>query len=109
MIDSQGYRANVGIILCNKQRRLFWARRVGQNAWQFPQGGIREHETPEQAMYRELFEETGLQPEHDEIIGIPHQHTEMVQVRPVLVEHVEGDVGQQWRHRAADNLANWPR
>ncbi len=69
MIDSQGFRANVGIILCNNQRRLFWGRRVGQNAWQFPQGGIKATETPEQAMFRELQEEVGLKPEHVEILG----------------------------------------
>lgn len=69
MIDSEGYRPNVGIILCNGQRKLFWGRRVGQNAWQFPQGGIKENETPEEAMFRELEEEVGLLPHHVEIIG----------------------------------------
>jgi putative (di)nucleoside polyphosphate hydrolase len=69
VIDSDGYRLNVGIVLSNGDGRVFWARRVGQNAWQFPQGGIRQDETPEEAMYRELFEETGLQPEHVQIIG----------------------------------------
>ena len=69
MIDSEGYRPNVAIILCNNQRRLFWARRVGQDAWQFPQGGIKEHETPEQAMYRELEEEVGLKPHHVQVLG----------------------------------------
>lgn len=69
MIDSKGYRANVGIILSNDEGRVFWARRTGQDAWQFPQGGIREHESPRQAMYRELAEETGLGPEHVTLVG----------------------------------------
>ncbi|QFY89460.1 RNA pyrophosphohydrolase [Magnetovirga frankeli] len=69
MIDSDGFRPNVGIILCNEQRKLFWGRRIGQNAWQFPQGGIDEQETPEQAMYRELEEEVGLLPQQVELIG----------------------------------------
>ena len=69
MIDSQGYRLNVGIILANDAGRVFWARRAGQDAWQFPQGGIRRDETPDQAMYRELAEETGLQPEQVEYMG----------------------------------------
>ena len=61
MIDKQGYRPNVGIILINKYQELFWAGRIGQeDGWQFPQGGIDEDETPEQALYRELHEETGL-------------------------------------------------
>ena len=69
MIDEQGYRPNVGIILCNPQNQVFWARRCGQNGWQFPQGGIKQGETPEQALLRELNEEVGLAPQHVEIIG----------------------------------------
>jgi len=69
VIDSEGYRANVGIILTNEAGQLFWARRIGENAWQFPQGGIRDNESPEQALYRELHEEVGLQPGDVQIIG----------------------------------------
>lgn len=69
MIDEKGYRANVGIILTNGQGRLFWARRVGQDSWQFPQGGLNDEESPEQAMYRELREEVGLEPRHVKLIG----------------------------------------
>jgi putative (di)nucleoside polyphosphate hydrolase len=69
MIDSEGFRLNVGIILTNPDGQVFWAKRVGQNAWQFPQGGIRAHESPQQAMLRELAEEVGLRPEHVEIVG----------------------------------------
>ena len=69
MIDSDGFRPNVGIILSSAEGKVFWARRYGQNTWQFPQGGIQASETPDEAMYRELFEETGLLAEHVEIIG----------------------------------------
>jgi putative (di)nucleoside polyphosphate hydrolase len=69
VIDPEGYRANVGIIISNTEGRVLWCRRVGQDAWQFPQGGIETHETPEQALYRELREETGLQPEHVSVLG----------------------------------------
>lgn len=48
---------------------MFWARRLGQNAWQFPQGGIDKAESPEEAMYRELGEETGLNPTDVEVLG----------------------------------------
>jgi putative (di)nucleoside polyphosphate hydrolase len=68
-IDRQGYRANVGIVICNDRCRLLLAKRAGMEAWQFPQGGIRPRETPEQAMYRELREEIGLLPEHVEVLG----------------------------------------
>ena len=54
MIDSDGYRANVGIVLSNSEGAVLWARRAGRDAWQFPQGGINADEDPEQAMYREL-------------------------------------------------------
>jgi len=69
MIDSEGFRANVGIMLYNKEGRLFWARRKGMDAWQFPQGGIKANEDAEEAMYRELREEIGLLPEHVEVIA----------------------------------------
>ena len=63
MIDSDGFRPNVGIILTNQKGQLFWGRRVGQNAWQFPQGGIKAKETPLQALYRELRAYLAI-PEH---------------------------------------------
>lgn len=69
MIDREGYRPNVGIILCNGRNQVFWAKRVNQHAWQFPQGGINAGETPEQAMFRELEEEVGLLPNHVRILG----------------------------------------
>jgi putative (di)nucleoside polyphosphate hydrolase len=69
MIDRDGYRPNVGIIITNAKNQVFWGKRIRQDAWQFPQGGIQHGETPEQAMYRELQEEVGLQTCHVEILG----------------------------------------
>lgn len=69
MIDTEGYRPNVGIILTNQQGQLLWAKRVNQDAWQFPQGGIQRDETPLAAMYRELEEEVGLLPEHVMVVA----------------------------------------
>ena len=69
MIDTDGYRHNVAIIICNKNGQVLWAKRFGQHSWQFPQGGIKEGETPEQAMYRELYEEVGLKSEHVKILA----------------------------------------
>ena len=60
LIYDDGYRANVGIIISNQNNNLFFAKRRYQSGWQFPQGGINVGETPIQAMYRELNEETGL-------------------------------------------------
>ena len=70
MIDSDGFRPNVGIMVANDQGQLLWARRVGgHNAWQFPQGGISAGESPEQALYRELYEEIGLVPDAVEVMA----------------------------------------
>jgi putative (di)nucleoside polyphosphate hydrolase len=69
MLDKEGYRPNVGIILANQRNEVFWGKRVCQHAWQFPQGGIKSGETPLQAMYRELEEEIGLEREHVRILG----------------------------------------
>lgn len=69
MIDPDGYRLNVGIILRNDDGRVFWARRIGMRSWQFPQGGIKRNEEPEAAMFRELYEEVGLRYRDVEIVG----------------------------------------
>jgi len=69
MLDRDGYRPNIGIILCNWRNEVFWGKRVSEHSWQFPQGGIKHGETLVQAMYRELHEETGLLPSHIKILG----------------------------------------
>ena len=67
-IDRDGFRPNVGIIIQNDSGRLLWARRVGgHDAWQFPQGGILKGESPEDALFRELYEEVGLVDKNVEI------------------------------------------
>ena len=69
MIDRDGYRPNVGIILCNANNQVFWGKRIREHSWQFPQGGIDRGETPEQAMFRELHEEVGLHPNHVRLVA----------------------------------------
>jgi putative (di)nucleoside polyphosphate hydrolase len=69
MLDKEGYRPNVGIILLNQRNEVFWGKRVRQHSWQFPQGGIKHGESPEQAMFRELYEEIGLKREHVRIVA----------------------------------------
>lgn len=69
MLDRDGFRPNVGIILLNQRNQVFWGKRIRTHSWQFPQGGIDRGESPEQAMYRELHEEVGLQPEHVSIVA----------------------------------------
>ena len=69
MLDREGYRPNVGIIIVNNRNQVFWGKRVREYNWQFPQGGIKPGESPEAAMYRELMEEVGLSPHHVKILG----------------------------------------
>jgi putative (di)nucleoside polyphosphate hydrolase len=69
MLDREGFRPNVGIILLNQKNQVFWGKRIRTHSWQFPQGGIDRGESPEQAMFRELHEEVGLLPEHVRIVA----------------------------------------
>ncbi|MBP8187378.1 MAG: RNA pyrophosphohydrolase [Comamonas sp.] len=69
MLDRDGFRPNVGIILLNQKNQVFWGKRIRTHSWQFPQGGIDRGETPEQAMFRELHEEVGLMPDHVRVVA----------------------------------------
>lgn len=69
MLDREGFRPNVGIVLLNQRNQVFWGKRLRTHSWQFPQGGIKYGETPEQAMYRELHEEVGLTCDHVRILA----------------------------------------
>lgn len=71
MVDKDGFRANVAMVISDGLGKLFWAKRLGQQAWQFPQGGVSAGESAEQALYRELYEEVGLESGDVKII----QHT----------------------------------
>lgn len=69
LIDEEGYRMNVGIVLINEQGHVFWARRIGHDTWQFPQGGVHPGEDAQDACIRELQEEVGLIASDVEILG----------------------------------------
>ena len=72
-IDEHGYRANVGIVLCNRDGSVLIGGRKGQEGWQFPQGGIHIDEAVEAAMFRELREEIGLEAVDVEVLGRTRQ------------------------------------
>jgi len=69
VIDSDGFRANVGIMLMRADGTLFLGRRARGGGWQFPQGGMRIGESPEQSLFRELHEETGLSAADVELVA----------------------------------------
>ena len=89
MLDKEGYRPNVGIILANQRDEVFWGKRIHQHAWQFPQGGIKHGETPLQAMFRELEEEIGLARAHVRILGRTR-------------DWLKYEVPEKWARRAQD-------
>ncbi|KAA0444215.1 MAG: RNA pyrophosphohydrolase [Candidatus Thioglobus sp.] len=69
MIDREGYRANVGMVITNDKRQVLLAKRHQQSGWQLPQGGIDKGENEIDALFRELKEEVGLASEHIDLIA----------------------------------------
>jgi putative (di)nucleoside polyphosphate hydrolase len=69
VIDPEGFRANVGIVVMRGDGKVFLGRRTGGRGWQFPQGGVRQGEQLEEALYRELNEEVGLHRADVELLG----------------------------------------
>ena len=69
VIDTEGFRANVGIVLMRGDGSVFLGRRARGGGWQFPQGGMQTGEQPEQALYRELHEEIGLTADDVDLVG----------------------------------------
>ncbi|HEX8532849.1 MAG TPA: RNA pyrophosphohydrolase [Allosphingosinicella sp.] len=69
--ESLPYRPAAGVMLLNREGKVFVAQRLDSTleAWQMPQGGLDEGEDAEAGALRELEEETGIRPEHVEIIA----------------------------------------
>jgi putative (di)nucleoside polyphosphate hydrolase len=69
--DALPYRPAVGVMLLNRAGKVFVAQRLDSTleAWQMPQGGLDEGEQPLAGALRELEEETGIRPEHVEIVA----------------------------------------
>src|ERR1700744_6722692 len=69
VIDNEGFRANVGIVLMRGDGSVFLGRRARGGGWQYPQGGMQTGEAPEQSLFRELHEEIGLTAADVDVIG----------------------------------------
>ena len=65
------YRPCVGLMLMNDQGQIFVGQRNDrfEDAWQMPQGGVDEGESPREAALRELQEEIGVTPDLVEIVA----------------------------------------
>ena len=71
MSEQSLYRRGVGIMLLNREGKVFVAQRLDSRteAWQMPQGGLDPGEEPEAAALRELEEETGIAPDKVEVLS----------------------------------------
>lgn len=69
-MNSQSFRANVGIVVARPDGRVLALERIDQpDRWQMPQGGLDVGEEPAAASLRELREETGLRGEQVELVA----------------------------------------
>ena len=98
VIDSEGFRANIGIVLMRADGDVFLGRRSGGRGWQFPQGGMQRGEDLEQALYRELHEEIGLTREDVRVVGrTEHWLSYRLPARYIRRNHHPVCIGQKQR------------
>ena len=98
-IDAEGYRANVGIVLMRDTGEVFLGQRTGGRGWQFPQGGVRQGEPVEQALFRELQEEIGLERQHVSLVGLHRATGSVIKLPKRYVRRGRGPtcIGQKQR------------
>lgn len=93
-------RPCVGITLFNQDGKVFVGERVEhEGAWQMPQGGIDKGETVEDAFFRELLEETGIENFHVEILKVHHR-----QLDYTLPPHL---MGRLWNGKWGGQTQTW--
>ncbi len=100
MTEDLPYRPCVGVVLANREGLIFTGERMDTpGAWQMPQGGIDEGETPETAALRELEEETGLP---SQLVTVEAEHPEWVLYD--LPDHL---IGKMWKGRYRGQTQKW--
>ncbi|MEO1856688.1 MAG: RNA pyrophosphohydrolase [Rubritalea sp.] len=63
------YRPNVAAVIINREGEILVCERSNNaRAWQFPQGGVDQGETDREALYREVWEEVGLEKKHYKVL-----------------------------------------
>ena len=103
MIDRESlpYRPAVGVMLLNRAGKVFVAQRLDSTleAWQMPQGGLDEGEDEVAGALRELEEETGISPEHVEIVArLP---------RALFYDLPDDLLGKIWKGRWRGQRQTW--
>ena len=92
------YRDAVGIMVVNPKQKIWLGYRAwtqkSKYHWQMPQGGIDEGETPEQAAWREMFEETGMTREVCQLI-YESQNWYTYDILPKTKRQIDGE-RQKW-------------
>jgi len=70
------YRIGVGAMVINSQKKIFVGKRIdnNSNSWQMPQGGVDSGEDEDVAVFRELYEETGIDKNSVKIIKKSSQY-----------------------------------
>ena len=103
MIDRESlpYRPAVGVMLLNREGQVFVAQRLDSTleAWQMPQGGLDKGEDEVAGALRELEEETGIRPEHVEIVA---RHPE-----PLFYELPDDLLGKIWKGKWRGQRQTW--
>jgi putative (di)nucleoside polyphosphate hydrolase len=94
------YRPCVGVVLVSPEGLIFTGERIdAPGAWQMPQGGIDEGETPEIAALRELEEETGVAPA---LVTVEAETPGWITYD--LPDHL---VGRMWKGRYRGQAQKW--
>lgn len=94
------YRPCVGVVLANPQGLVFTGERIDTpGAWQMPQGGIDDGETPEIAALRELEEETGVP---SDLVTVEVATADWI--RYDLPDHL---LGRMWKGRFRGQEQKW--
>jgi putative (di)nucleoside polyphosphate hydrolase len=100
MGNSGSYRRGVGIMLLNREGKVFVGARIDNTdeAWQMPQGGMDRGEEPWTTALRELEEETGIRPHLVERIADGSER-----LKYDLPEELRGKLwGGKWRGQDQD-------
>lgn len=101
MVSTLPYRAAVGIMLLNREGKVWVGQRLDSTleAWQMPQGGLDEEEEAEAGALRELEEETGIPPRLVQIVA--RAGTELTYDLPADL------VGKLWKGKWRGQRQTW--